>query len=203
MRRGSALILAIVLLSCVRVARAQWAESPTYVLRVHVTDRASQIPLLAGMDLDLAGVDVKADTADFVGDEKTYRRLQEAGFAPEIVWEQTQSAIDALSDYLDPAEVSARLDTYQATYPGLAKKVSLGTTVGGRAVWAMKISDNNCAWLHPAIPCFISIRIIVHTFAEIGWRGGRVNAERVNQNQIVAMFFLPLRDFAALRLCVR
>jgi hypothetical protein len=52
-------------------AVAQWAEGPSYVLRVHVTDRERQIPVLAGMSLDLAGIDVKADTADFAGDEDT------------------------------------------------------------------------------------------------------------------------------------
>src|SRR4029453_8343999 len=142
MRRFSVLILAFVCVALARTAVAQWAEEPAYVLRVHVTDRDRQIPLLAGMDLDLAGIDVKASTADFVGSEATYQRLKDAGFDPEIVWTPPISAIDALSDYLDPAEVSTRLDTYQSTYPALAKKFALGTTVGGRSVWAMKITDN-------------------------------------------------------------
>jgi hypothetical protein len=60
-------------------AVAQWAEGPSYVLRVHVTDRERQIPVLAGMSLDLAGIDVKADTADFAGGEDTYWKLVDCG----------------------------------------------------------------------------------------------------------------------------
>jgi len=142
MRRVLVTILVLACFGLARPARAQWVEDPAYVLRVHVTDRDRQIPVLAGMDLDLAGLDVKASTADFVGSEKTFQRLRDAGFEPEIVWTPPASAIDALSDYLDPTEVSTKLDAYQAAYPALAKKMALGTTVGGRTVWAMKISDN-------------------------------------------------------------
>ncbi|NMB74800.1 MAG: hypothetical protein GYA21_06680 [Myxococcales bacterium] len=50
----------------------------------------------------------------------------------------------ALSDYRNPAEVSAYLDSIAATYPNLARKVDL-TPSGlfeGNHVYAMKISDN-------------------------------------------------------------
>jgi hypothetical protein len=113
-----------------------------YILRVKVEDPARQIPVLAGMQLDLAGIDVKASTADFVGDWKTFQDLRDAGFHPEVVWTSTAFAPEALSDYLDPGEVSTRLDFYQTNYPSLAKKVFVATTAEGRSEWAMKISDN-------------------------------------------------------------
>lgn len=114
-----------------------------FILRVHVVDKDKEILRLAEMQLDVAGVDVKANTADFVGDQETYRFLQEAGFFPQIVWTRTTpGATEALSQYLDPVEVVQRLDSYQSTYPSLAKKVAIATTFEGRTEWALKISDN-------------------------------------------------------------
>ncbi len=50
---------------------------------------------------------------------------------------------EALSDYQNPAEVSAFLDQVEATYPAIAQKVTLqaGLPEGG-VIYAMKISDN-------------------------------------------------------------
>lgn len=147
MSRIASVILALL---CVSLAStipttvlAQYAKPGThYVLRVQVTDKAAQIPLLAGMDLDLAGIDVKAETVDFVGDADTLRRLEEAGFPTEIVWSSALESTEALSQYLDPTEVSQKLDFYQAAYPALAQKIQIATTSEGRPEWAMKISNN-------------------------------------------------------------
>jgi carboxypeptidase T len=133
-------LVSLLLLSWAVTARA--ASEDRYILRVLVKDKDHEIPKLADLHLDLAGIDTKAGTADFVGDSITYVRLREAGFDPEIVWSAETFAPDALSDYMTSTEVSQKLDFYQATYPTLAKKVQIATTENGRPEWAMKISDN-------------------------------------------------------------
>lgn len=116
------------------------SADPPLILRVHVADRDADLPRLAAMDLDVAGVDVKKSTADFVGDRATYDALVAAGFFPEIVPRPVTT--EALSQYLDPVEVSQKVNLYATTYPALAKKVAVATTSEGRAEWALKISDN-------------------------------------------------------------
>jgi len=49
----------------------------------------------------------------------------------------------ALSDYLNPTEISAVLDQVEADYPDIAMKVTLEDTLfAGHTIYAMKISDN-------------------------------------------------------------
>lgn len=38
--------------------------------------------------------------------------------------------------------MNAAMDALVATYPSLASKTSIGTTVEGRNIWCIKISDN-------------------------------------------------------------
>lgn len=147
MRRIASVVLAgLVLCFGAAISPSPLAQSADpnlhYIIRVQVTDKESEIPRLAAMDLDLAGVDVKAETADFVGDEDTLRRLQNAGFVVTVVWSSAQESTETLSQYLDPTEVVQKLDFYQAAYPALAKKVQIATTSEGRPEWALKISDN-------------------------------------------------------------
>src|SRR5437867_8420526 len=78
------------------------------IVRVRVTDRETQIPALAAMDLDLAGIDAKAGTVDFVVDAEAIQKLRSAGFDPVIVWTSTATAVEALADYLDPTEIGQR-----------------------------------------------------------------------------------------------
>ena len=139
-------VLIVALLGGAAPAAAQQpAAADTFVFRVHVTDRPNQIPILAGMRLDLAGVNTKNGAADFAGPWSVFESLKAAGFDPEIVWSRSGTFEEALSDYLDPNEVASRLENYQSAFPSLAKKIQFATTGESRAVWAMKISDNVAA----------------------------------------------------------
>ena len=143
MRRIASLCLAATLLCMAGAAQAQYADAEDhYVFRVQITDKTRELPLLAGMHLDVAGNDWKQGTLDFYGAWNDFHRLKDAGFDPVVVWSSRDQASEALSDYLDPNEVAARLDSYQAGFPSLAKKVQIATTSEGRPVFAMKVSDN-------------------------------------------------------------
>ena len=40
------------------------------------------------------------------------------------------------------AQIGTTLQTYETTYPGICKRYSLGQSVQGRELWAIRISDN-------------------------------------------------------------
>ena len=116
------------------LAQAEPTVAPL-ILRVHIADRAADIPRLAAMQLDLAGIDVKRDTVDFVGDRETQQALQERGFFPEIVaGGEQRGMIDALSQYLDPEEISEKLETYVG---GIAKNRAYGAIPEKQIVMAL------------------------------------------------------------------
>lgn len=55
---------------------------------------------------------------------------------------QVQTGSPNLGGYYTFAQMNAAMDALVAAYPTLASKTSLGTTVGGRNIWCIKISDN-------------------------------------------------------------
>ena len=119
------------------------ATEPLFLHRVQVTGHDEALRL-GRLGFDIAGGDPKHGLVDVVGGTGTLGELAAFGFDaardPEPL--NGPDTITALSDYLSPAEVDARLDQYQATYPSLASKRTYGTTVEGRPVRALKISDN-------------------------------------------------------------
>lgn len=114
------------------------------LLRVTTADPGRDLPALFAMDLDVAGMDTKTRTVDVLGDAATVQRLRDLGFAVDVRADvsATSESVEALSDYLSPAEIEQRLDQYVAAYPSLARKESYATTSEGRPVWALEISDN-------------------------------------------------------------
>ncbi len=55
---------------------------------------------------------------------------------------QVQTGSPNLGGYYTFTQMEAAMDALVATYPALASKTTLGTTVGGRNIWCIKISDN-------------------------------------------------------------
>lgn len=123
---------------------ASQASREALLLRVTITDPGRQIPELLRLEADIAGSSRKEGTVDVLGDSAFRDLLTARGFLVEVEKDLTPTAdtIQALSDYLDPAETAARIDALVAAHPTLARKESYATTVEGRPVWALKISDN-------------------------------------------------------------
>ena len=118
---------------------------PPWRMRVEVDgDPAPLVRELrqGGMDIDY--VDRDAGVFEPLGGIDTYLELRRRHLAPQIVESlaPTTTGVDALSDYLDPAEVAAELQTLESTYPDLALRFQLATTHEGRIEWALKVSDN-------------------------------------------------------------
>jgi len=126
-------------------AAAPGADRSTEILllRVQIVDREREVPRLQRLDLDVAGVDDKAQIVDVVGDRGDYDLLRRSGFLVTVARDLSESLLaNPLDAYMEPAEVNAKLDALVATYPALARKIPYATTEQGRPVYALKISDN-------------------------------------------------------------
>ncbi len=115
--------------------------SPTVRLRIRFEQEPRQLlDELKLRGLDVTYVNAKRGTLDVMGGEAEVALLRTLGFDPQPA--DGPLAPEALSDYLSPSEIEARLAQFESAYPSLAKRVAYATDHEGRTAWAMKISDN-------------------------------------------------------------
>lgn len=145
-RRTPLLLLGALLLTL--LPRAASAENPW--IRAHVTfsDKAQRTHVLSlGMDLDA----IHGLEADAIVNSEGLARLQAEGCRVQVLDEfpsrglvprDIQTTPEFLSQYYTYTEAVAKLNALAATYPALTKLENLGTTLEGRAILALKISDN-------------------------------------------------------------
>lgn len=145
----------------------QATAQPTRELVEVVVTGPAQMQQLLAMDLDLASCTLplpaqrRVEVITMPGD---YARLQQAGFRcriviPDLVADHAArlaAANVATPDTLTPpigqgsmgghytlTEMEAILDGFATQYPQLCtQKVSIGTSIQGRSIWMVKISDN-------------------------------------------------------------
>jgi hypothetical protein len=134
------------LAACARLwAQAPQALIPTYFVDVRPGDKEA-LTILASEHFDIAGVDRKQEVIGVVATAEELDRLVSLGF--KYVIREVSHPLDgfapqALSDYTDPAEMSAFLDTVQTNYPGIAKKVVVKSGLyDGHTIYAMKITKD-------------------------------------------------------------
>ncbi len=125
---------------------------------------------LQELDLDIAAVDVRARRAEVIADAADQRRLDRAGlrwrfltrdlagfYARRLAAGQNQGpAAGSYGNWLSPpfgsgsmggyytlSEIGSVLDQMRAAYPNLiSAKQSMGTSIEGRDLWWVRISDN-------------------------------------------------------------
>jgi hypothetical protein len=122
-------------------------ERPMLV-RVKI-DQPQAVAFLRSGGFDIAYVASK-DFADIVADDSDFLRLAQAGLNPEIVhsdlvafYQSRYPLGSRMGGFLTFPEVLAFMDSIHAVYPSLTTaRDSIGHTHQGRAMWAMKISDN-------------------------------------------------------------
>lgn len=135
---------------------------------VRVPPGALTLTTVQALELDVAAVR-RTGEVDLVADARDKRALSDAGIPFSVVHEdlagfyasrlsprETIRGTPALGAWLSPAfgsgsmggyypfsEVVSVLDQIHAAYPTLTSdKFSIGTTIQGRTLWAMKVSDN-------------------------------------------------------------
>jgi hypothetical protein len=122
-------------------------ETPHGLYRIDLARHKELLDRLPELSLDVAGFHLR-EYLDFVGTAGDVRRVREAGFEVTVLaadLADLYAPLRARSNfgaYHTYAEVGAKLALFEQLHPTLARRFSLGTTVEGREIWALKISDN-------------------------------------------------------------
>ena len=96
---------------------------------------------VSDMDIDIAGVDIKNNLIDLLLSDHDYNHLVKEGFEVSI------SEVKGVTrgpdeEYKNPEEIEFLITEYARQYPGLTHMISIGKSLEGRDIWALKISDN-------------------------------------------------------------
>lgn len=110
--------------------------------RFQLEDYPAQMRALQTLGFDIAGVDFDAKTVDLIVDHKELeyaRNLLEKG---EFGLSELAKTLAPDSDYQTPEELADKLREFANAYPEIAQLESIGKSLEGRDIWALKISDN-------------------------------------------------------------
>lgn len=124
-------------------AQAQVPDRPHLRVEVTAADK-DQYKALRDSDLDIAGLDRM--TFDLLLTDDEHAELAGRGFSTRIleadVYDEAARGGGFLPEYLTYAEVESQLNTLASTYPALTDLSVIGTSLQGRNIYALKISDN-------------------------------------------------------------
>jgi hypothetical protein len=106
-----------------------------------------------GYSVDRCGHELKAGTMTVEVDGEAQRaKLLEAGFKLDDVRVLPDSAVQTQSQYFDPTEIASMLAQVSSDHSNIARVFSVGTTVQGRTIWGIEISNQpNTSEDEPAI----------------------------------------------------
>lgn len=108
---------------------------------IEAQDFMQTMKTLSEMDIDIAGVDVKAKLVDALASDADYNKIKKAGFKFSV--EEVRGVTRGPDEeYKNSEEIASLLKEYSEKYPELTKLVSIGKSLEGRDIWALKISDN-------------------------------------------------------------
>ncbi|MCG3157320.1 MAG: hypothetical protein DKINENOH_03952 [bacterium] len=137
------LILAVLFTLAPASAEAQARK----LVRVHLADR-SQAEELLSYDLDFASHAIQRH-ADVVVTAAEERLLQKKGFKLQSLIDDLASAFAErfgstpdMGAYHTYQEMYDEMLATSQNYPNITKLMSLGSSIEGRQIWAMKVSDN-------------------------------------------------------------
>lgn len=141
----SYLLICILFLAAISTAAT---KNRPMLVKVNINDK-SAIEILRGQYFDIAYVS-PGNFAEIVADDADYQKLQSAGLNPQIIHEdlvafyQSRYPVGAtMGGFRTYSEAVAYMDSLHTQYPSITiAKTSIGTSIEGRALWMMKISDN-------------------------------------------------------------
>ncbi|HAZ12233.1 MAG: hypothetical protein A2X86_03260 [Bdellovibrionales bacterium GWA2_49_15] len=120
---------------------APWWPDREIVARVHVPDYHLSMLEFRSSDFEVLGVDLKNKTIDLYLSHQELRVLRERGHELTLL-EEKNLLLAPDQQYKTPDEMTAFLREVNQRFPEITKLESLGKTVEGRDIWAIKISDN-------------------------------------------------------------
>ena len=142
MKKLLTLLILTLLVSLSSICMAQ-ANPDNYYIRVHPENfKTALLEFSSDRHLDIAGIDRKAQTIDLLVSRSVFNELRER-YTIEVLLEPGQMSSDRLDpEYKTPAETEALVMQFHNDFPAITDLVSIGQTLEGREMWALKISDN-------------------------------------------------------------
>jgi len=147
MRRSRMAGVALFLLCFFFTFTFAWSQTVMQA-RIYPADKA-QVREIFKLNLDIAYV-AYGQYIDIITDKAEVDQLRSSGYNVQIVHDDVvafyQSRLDKskyMGGYHDYNNVIAALDSMHTRFPSLTtSKINLGNSLEGRAIWALKISDN-------------------------------------------------------------
>jgi carboxypeptidase T len=96
--------------------------------------------LLRELDIDVAGVDIDNKIIDVLLSDIDLVTLNKYNYQVEIVEVKGVTAKPD-QEYKNPSEIESLLNDFHNRYPAITELKSIGKSVEGRDIWAIKISD--------------------------------------------------------------
>lgn len=146
---AAVLALAFLPLSAPRAA-GHGEPGPVFAVRIDLHDRLADLKLLNDIGIDVDGVYGTWLRAYVIPEE--VEKLRALGFMPKLLPDQglpqegaeysPGSGPDVPSAYHTYETMTTELQQIAAAHPSIARLYAIGTSVQGRTLWMMKISDN-------------------------------------------------------------
>ena len=112
-----------------------------YLVRIQLTDYSKQMKQIQAHSLDLAGVNLNVNQVDLLVNDSENAWLKANGF--KIVFtDSTQNKMALDPRYQNPVKVESTLKQLAAAYPTLARVQSIGKSIEGRDIWAIRLTKN-------------------------------------------------------------
>lgn len=120
------------------------ARSDAAVVQVAIYSRAD-VDRLNELGMDI--MSVREGVAEIAAVPSELNVLRASGFSPVVVFERLQDEVASLGlpergEYHSYAELTSDLASWADAYPEITSLTSIGQSVEGRELWALKISDN-------------------------------------------------------------
>jgi len=115
---------------------------PSALAKISLSPSRTELRQLRDKGYDIAGFNLKTGTADvfLTADRDTLSLLSE-GFTVKSI-ESIDATLAPDSEYKTPTEVYEILQDWARNYPGLAHLESLGKSLKGEEIWALRISND-------------------------------------------------------------
>ena len=112
-----------------------------YVATVELENYHEGLKQLSELDIDIAGVDHKNKLVDVLISNQQLTQIEALGLNVSI---QEAKGVTRGPDeeYKNAQEIEKILKDFNQQYPEITKLVSIGKSLEGRDIWAIKISDN-------------------------------------------------------------
>jgi len=103
---------------------------------------AEHVRELRARDIDVAGTNLSRQTVTLLVDDKEKQWLESQGWVGDQAFAPALPLVAPDSKYKTPEQVEALLKNYAATYPEIATVSSVGRSLEGRDIYALKITKN-------------------------------------------------------------